>query len=105
MPQDSIENTPESLDNQALGQVVNLEMPPGMELPEAEPGADVKTPDFSEVARENDQIAPKTLKLVEKAKSDFDRGAISPAELYDFKSEATEAYMKTFGEQANWKGA
>lgn len=94
-------------DQNQLGEVVNLEMPPGVIEPLSGVTQDTKeteTIDISQIAREKDHISPKTVRAMEKAEADFKRGALSPAELVGIKQAATEAYMDTFGERANWKG-
>ena len=88
-----------------LGQVIPLEMPPITEPePETPKSPSEHLADMSQITRENDKISFKTVKAVEKATADFNRGVISPADLDNFVSDATETYMKTFGGYAKWKG-
>ncbi|MBR2543120.1 hypothetical protein IKF03_00745 [Candidatus Saccharibacteria bacterium] len=85
-------------DPDAIGQIVPFGMPP-----DHDSFSSSTTPDLSQIARENDRISLKTIKAVEKATTDYKHDQISPAELANFKADATEAYMKTF-EHPNWKG-
>ena len=90
-------------------QVIDLKMPPMTEPEPLNQDILAKTPaenlaDMTQIAREDDKISPKTIEAVAKAESDCIRGATSLADLDNFVADATEAYMKTFGGYAKWKG-
>lgn len=89
-----------------MGEVIDVNMPPGMDMGEdsisedkTKP-SDKKTLNINEVRGDRNRISKDTLLTVQKTVSNFNKGAINPAELADIKTEATEAYLKnTYGRE------
>ena len=100
MPYNNPDTELASAESNEMGKIVNLEMPPGMEIEQdAMTKSEAKTPkddrilDISEVRGERDRISNNTLFTVQKTVSNFNRGVIGPEELADMKTEGTEAYL------------
>ncbi|MBO4812652.1 hypothetical protein J5491_00675 [Candidatus Saccharibacteria bacterium] len=95
--------------NDELGKIVNLEMPPGHqevnELP-ADEGAELNdntvpadiASEIEAFRAEHDHISPKTLEVTKKTIRDFESGKITPAELDEFRSKSARHYLEnSFG--------
>lgn len=87
-----------------LGQVVSLDMPPGVSQDETTPNPSLTNEstnsnvDPGHFVAEKDRISAKTLEVTEKAINDFEKGKITPAEFDDRRWEAAKAYMEnSFG--------
>ena len=102
-----------------LGQVIDMQMPPGVPSPEVtqnsetksinDPNAQPQGPnntnddniiDISQFREDKGAISAKTLSGIEHTVSDFNNGKISPSDLVEKKYEATRSYLKnSFGRE------
>lgn len=105
-------NPNQSTPNTELGQVIDMQMPPGFEQNPNNPINVTDKPPLSDnpddntanpidlnlIRAEKDSISPKALEITEHVVDEFKKGAISPAELEAEKNKAMQAYLEnSFG--------
>ena len=97
-PQEALSSSPETSENQPenpdqLGQVINLEMPP---VPTEETPEVTQLFNKAQITSKDGHISHETVQACEKTTTDYKHDQISPADLVNFRDEASEAYRESY---------